>query len=40
MKNGFSSSLRYRYMGHRPANEFNTIQAQGYFITDLIMAYT
>ena len=40
MKNGFSGSLRYRFMDHRPANEFNTVKAQGYFITDMLFAYT
>jgi len=39
MKNGFSGSLRYRFMDHRPANEFNSVQAQGYFITDMLLAY-
>ena len=39
MKNGFSGSLRYRFMDHRPANEFNSVQAQGYFITDMLFAY-
>jgi outer membrane receptor protein involved in Fe transport len=40
MKNGISGSLRYRFMDHRPANEFNTLVAQGYFITDLLLSYT
>jgi len=40
MKNGFSGSLRYRFMDHRPANESNTIKAKGYFITDMTFAYT
>jgi len=39
MKNGFSGSLRYRFMDQRPANEFNTVKAQGYFITDLLLTY-
>ena len=39
MKNGFSGSLRYRFMDHRPANEFNTVLAQGYLITDILLAY-
>jgi outer membrane receptor for monomeric catechols len=39
MKNGFSVSLRYRFMDHRPANELNIIKAQGYFITDILLAY-
>jgi outer membrane cobalamin receptor len=40
MKNGFSGSLRYRFIGDRPANEFNTIKADGYFITDIVLGYT
>jgi len=40
MKNGFSGSLRYRFMDHRPANEFNSVKAQGYFITDMLFAYS
>ncbi len=38
--NGFNGSLRYRYMGDRPANEDNTLVAKGYFITDAIINYT
>lgn len=38
-KKGFSGSARYRFMGQRPANETNTVQAQGYFIIDLITAF-
>jgi outer membrane cobalamin receptor len=38
-KNGFSGSARYRFIGHRPANETNRVQAQGYFIIDLVAAY-
>ena len=40
MKNGFSGSLRYRFMDHRPANEFNSIKAKGYFISDILFAYS
>ena len=39
MKNGFSGSFRYRFIGQRPANEFNTVRAKGYFISDLNFAY-
>ena len=39
MKNGFSGSLRYRFMDQRPANSLNSIKAQGYFITDMLLAY-
>ncbi len=37
--NGFSGSLRYRYIKNRPANEDNSIIAEGYFITDLNANY-
>jgi outer membrane receptor protein involved in Fe transport len=39
MKNGFSGSLRYRFMDDRPANEMNTVRAQGYFIADMVLGY-
>lgn len=39
MKNGFSGSLRYRFMDHRPANEFNSVKAEGYFINEISLAY-
>ncbi|HTJ50488.1 MAG TPA: TonB-dependent receptor [Cyclobacteriaceae bacterium] len=39
-QSGFNGSLRYRYIGDRPANEDNTIVAKGYFITDAIVNYT
>jgi outer membrane receptor protein involved in Fe transport len=32
-------NLRYRYLADRAANEANTIQAEGYFLTDLVMTY-
>jgi hypothetical protein len=38
--NGINGSLRYRYMGNRPANENNSVIAKGYFITDAILNYT
>ena len=37
--NGFSGSLRYRYIGDRPANEDNSIVAKGYFVTDMQVNY-
>lgn len=40
MKNGFSGSVRYRFMDVRPANETNTVKTQGYFITDIVLGYT
>lgn len=36
---GFSGSLRYRYIHRRPANETNTIVAQGYYLLDAVAAY-
>ncbi len=39
-KSGFEGSIRYRYIGSRPANESNTIVARGYFITNLFLSYT
>ncbi len=39
-KDGFNGSLRYRYMGNRPAIENNNVIAKGYFITDAILNYT
>lgn len=38
--NGLVASLRYRYIKDRPANEDNSIVAEGYFITDFNAAYT
>ncbi len=37
---GFNGSLRYRFMGDRPANEDNSIVAKGYFVTDAAINYT
>lgn len=37
---GLNGSLRYRYIGDRPANEDNSIVAKGYLITDAILNYT
>ena len=39
-QSGLSGSLRYRYIGNRPANEDNSIVAAGYFVTDLQANYT
>lgn len=35
----FSGGVKYRFVADRPANEDNTINAQGYFITDLSLDY-
>lgn len=37
---GWNGSLRYRYMGDRPANEDNSVVALGYFVTDAAINYT
>ena len=37
---GFSSSLRYRYIRDRPANEDNSIIAEGYFVSDFNASYS
>ncbi|TLV00981.1 TonB-dependent receptor [Dyadobacter luticola] len=39
MPNGFSGSLRYRYMANRPANEDNSIVAKGYVVNDAQLNY-
>ncbi len=37
--NGFTGSLRYRWVGDRPANEDNSVTAKGYFLLDAVLAY-
>ncbi|MDY2588126.1 TonB-dependent receptor [Winogradskyella aquimaris] len=37
--NGFSGGLRLRYLDDRPANEDNSIVAEGYFVTDFNINY-
>lgn len=37
---GLNASLRYRYLGDRPANEDNSVVAEGYFILDAVVKYT
>lgn len=37
---GWNGSLRYRYMGGRPANEDYSVVAKGYFIVDAAVNYT
>ncbi len=39
-KDRFSGSLKFRYLKDRPANEDNSIVAEGYFITDMSMNYS
>lgn len=39
-KNGFSGSLRYRYVANRPANEDFSIVAKGYFVSDALLSYS
>ena len=38
-KNNWSGSLRYRYLGDRPANEDNSVVAEGYSVTDLLLSH-
>ncbi len=38
-KSGFEFGLRYRYLQDRPANEANTVVAQGYNVVDLTANY-
>lgn len=38
--NKWNGSFRYRYMGDRPADEFNQVIAKGYFVADLLVNYT
>jgi outer membrane receptor protein involved in Fe transport len=40
MKNGFNGTLRYRYIGDRPANEDKSVIAQGYVLADAVVNYT
>jgi outer membrane receptor protein involved in Fe transport len=40
LPSGISANLRYRYMKDRSANEDNSVVAKGYFVNDLMMAYT
>lgn len=40
LKNGLNGSLRYRYLGDRPANEDYSLTAEGYFVNDLVLNYT
>ncbi|HEY8387738.1 MAG TPA: TonB-dependent receptor [Parasegetibacter sp.] len=39
-QSGWNGSLRYRYMGDRPANEDNSVIAKGYFVVDAAINYT
>jgi hypothetical protein len=36
---GFTGSLRYRYIKNRPANEDGSVTALGYFVTDAALQY-
>ena len=40
MQNGFSGGLGYRYVDARPANEDNSIVAEGYFVSDANLNYS
>ena len=36
---GWEAAFRYRYMGDRPANEMNTVTAEGYLLLDAAFSY-
>lgn len=36
---GWEGALRYRLLGERPANEFNTVTAKGYLVFDAAIGY-
>jgi outer membrane receptor protein involved in Fe transport len=38
-KNGINCSFRYRFIDGRPANESNSIRAEGYFLLDAVIAW-
>ncbi|WGD35002.1 TonB-dependent receptor [Olleya sp. YS] len=38
--NNFSGGINYRYVDNRPANEDNSVIAEGYFVTDLNINYS
>jgi len=37
---GFNGSLRYRWLGDRPANEDYSLSATGYFVNDFVLNFT
>lgn len=39
-RHGFDAGLRYRYLGDRPANEDNSLNADGYFLIDAIVNWS
>ena len=39
-KTGMNGSLRYRWLGNRPANENYSLTAAGYFVNDFVLNYT
>ncbi len=39
LKNGFSSSVRYRFIDDRPATEDYSATADGYFLLDMVMSW-
>ena len=36
---GLNAAIRYRYMSDRPANENNSVVANGYFVNDAVVSY-
>lgn len=39
LENGLHATLRYRYLGDRPANEDNSVVAPGYFLLDAVVTF-
>ncbi|MDQ3021213.1 MAG: TonB-dependent receptor [Bacteroidota bacterium] len=39
LANGISGRLGYRYLDDRPANEYNSVIAEGYFVMDAVLNY-
>ena len=39
-KTGINGSLRYRHLANRPANEDNSVVAEGYWLLDAVLRYT
>ena len=38
-KDGFGGTVRYRFIDSRPANETNSVRAEGYMLLDMVAAY-
>lgn len=40
LQNGLNGSLRYRFLGDRPANDDNSVIARGYLLADAVITFT